>query len=64
MAAAKPKTMPDRQQYQALEPLLHDGDKYLPGQPIELTAEQAKSMQSRRLVTLVTAEADSEEGAE
>jgi len=63
MATAK------KQPYTVLEPLLHDGDKYVPGQPIELTAAQAKSMQSRQLVgellkSEATAEDTTKEGAE
>ena len=45
------------QAYTALEPLLHNGTKHLPGQPIELTEEQAKSMTTRKLVTLVPGDA-------
>jgi hypothetical protein len=47
--ASAPKELAN-QAYTVLEPILHNGKKYLPGQPVELTDEQAKSMQARRLV--------------
>tara|TARA_Y100001949_G_scaffold171324_1_gene173626 strand:+ start:980 stop:1150 length:171 start_codon:yes stop_codon:yes gene_type:complete len=56
MPAKKPQT----QSYTALEPLLHNGTKYAPGQSIDLTTDQANAMRTKKLVGDLV----KEEGAE